>query len=669
MSYRHRKSHTESDGYDDAEGEDNYNSMDNEDNNESMKQQERNTFMSHYLNHDDSPSLNTDSKKYKQDDKERYQEDNNKEEDEEEEEGKNNSPQSNQDYNEVDDEDTEEPDLSETASFPTQEDLESIIVHPPESVPGDVEVRSVSSIEYGLLVSHNYSSVRSIGSTGSFKDRIGGSTGGISVGGGGSSVGGMSEKSETKSSTFLETDRKLSFTGSEDHAEGKMMIGAIPNGITYAASEMTVKSDAATICSGSVLEDIDMSSVGTVHSSGNLHTVVNGAADRQQAKRRQERGVEFASESSFTTMFTSGMMQGGSTGAGIAGSSSRNPQIPIHFRQIPAGSIAMNDMGPPLNRSLLERAASMGLSSMATSMAGSIRSYASSTGTTSRPGSVKSFGSQGASEVVHVDTDDCGGSIVDSDGHFSGGGQEETPHKVDPYKSEVNLPLDTLDGTDNVKNNDDDIGCDGGSFVQSTDVNLATFHDRLSVDHGRISPGGTVYKGRGVRRYQGRFMHLPLQRFRQNLNIALPIEGTVIGHGTKAATPDYFADNQGNSSDGEIPWRRGGSRSKSRSRSRDRSRSRERTRGSTRASSNRNWSRSRSPCTRRQRSPPRYHHEDRGSRGGSRNQYRNGNDHSRWRNNDHSPQNGSNYRRNRSFSSKYRGMTPRDPRHRGHNPK
>jgi len=33
---------------------------------------------------------------------------------------------------------------------------------------------------------------------------------------------------------------------------------------------------------------------------------------------------------------------------------------------------------------------------------------------------------------------------------------------------------------------------------------------------GRVSPGGTVYKGRGIRRYQGRYMHLPLKRFHQN---------------------------------------------------------------------------------------------------------------------------------------------------------
>mmetsp|Transcript_4065 Transcript_4065/g.7802 ORF Transcript_4065/g.7802 Transcript_4065/m.7802 type:complete len:621 (+) Transcript_4065:378-2240(+) len=560
----------------------------------------------------------------------------------------------------------EDRDFSESASFPTQEDLESIIVHPPGSVPGDVEVRSVSSIEYGLSVTHIYSSVRSIGSAGSFnKDhRIGGSSiGGISVGGGGSSVGGMSEKSETKSNRFLETDRKLSFftgsVGSEDHPieeeeeedeqeeERNVMIAAIPNGITYAASEMTVKSDAATICSGSVMEDIDISSVGTAH-SGNAHVVVNGVdrqpLQQQQGKRKQERGVEFASES--FPMYTPGMMlsspmQGSGSGSGYS-ISNRNSQIPIHFRQFTPGNITMNDMGPPLNRTLLERAASMGLSSMATSMAESIPSYASSTGTTSRPGSVKSFGSQGASEVVHVDTDDCGGSIVDSDGHFSGGGQEDTPQEVEMYKSKMNLDLDAALGAMG-HNKHYGNGCEVESHVQSNDISLATFYDRLSVDHGgQTSPEGIMYRGRRVNRYQGRII--------QNMNSSLAIEGTVIGHDTKSTTNNYFADHHDSNSDGEMRWRRDGSRSRSRSRDRSRSRERSAYRGGTRTNSNRMRSRSISPLTRRRRSPPRYD-EDRGTRGGSRNQYHN--DNARW-GNDQSSHNGSNYQNNRSFSTFHR---------------
>ena len=40
--------------------------------------------------------------------------------------------------------------------------------------------------------------------------------------------------------------------------------------------------------------------------------------------------------------------------------------------------------------------------------------------------------------------------------------------------------------------------------------------DSSDVPNGRVSPGGTVYRGRGVRRYQGRYMNLPMRRFHQN---------------------------------------------------------------------------------------------------------------------------------------------------------
>ena len=145
--------------------------------------------------------------------------------------------------NRSDDEDDSNSNISDTASFPTQEDLESIIVNAPGSVPGDVEVRSVSSIEYGVSFSHTYSSLRSIGSMGSGKVKIGSTTGG-SV----SSIG----EGETKA-CFAEHDRKPSFSGSDhDHPVSRVMITTFPT-----LSTETVKSDVATICSGSAMEDID----------------------------------------------------------------------------------------------------------------------------------------------------------------------------------------------------------------------------------------------------------------------------------------------------------------------------------------------------------------------------------------------------------------------------
>ena len=268
-------------------------------------------------------------------------------------------------------EEDESDSLSDAASFPTQEDLESIIVQPPESVPGDVEVRSVSSMELGISASFTYSSFRSTGSVGSWKDRVS-SVGCGSVGGGGSSIG----ESETKSC----------FTEHEHPA--RVMITTFPTTMTNATFE-TAKSDVATVCSGSVMEDIDISSHGTAQSP---------SADGKVGRRKHERGVEFALETS--TMFTH-------TSASFFSMHPLNKSLmaPSLLKSSPLqGPVAssltvtsiniLNDMGPPINRSLLERATGgLAGSYVASSLAGSVRSFVSSNGTPSRPGSAKSFGS------------------------------------------------------------------------------------------------------------------------------------------------------------------------------------------------------------------------------------------------------------------------------------
>jgi len=584
-------------------------------------------------------------------------------------ENSNNSNDDDSNQDDPDDESSNDSNFSDTASFPTQEDLESIIVQPPESVLGDdTEIRSVSSIEYFITANR---SMRSLGSMGSVKERI------DSIGGG-SSVGGMSEKSETKS-VFAECDIdiKLSFTGCDDAPVGKVMITTFPNGITYAASETTVKSDAATVCSGSVTEDIDMmASDGTVH-SGNANSTPNATSCQspfidKQWRRKNERGVEFATETSTWThsIFSSHPMNRNQHATTLFGASPVKGSV---LGSLSAKSITINDMGPPLNRSLLERAGSTGLSSLATSLAGSIRSYASSTGTTSRPSSVKSFGSLAASEVVHVDTDDCGGSIVLSDGLMI----EETLLKDRHHISET-VTFSTTEvtysmmGTSNMADPPEESGNDHGA------IPLTSLHDRLSVDQGRISPGGTVYKGRGVRRYQGRYMHLPLQRFHCSID-PLPVEGTVIGHETKSESEELSPRHQMDHWNRGRSWSRSRSRSRSlsrsRSRSRDRSRSRsrarERNRGGNHDGTKRAWSRSRSPSKRRNHSPQHFR-DDRDYRGGGRKHNKNFRRNNRpcresARCDSSGPRNRNNSRRGgrrRHTSPSNRGMTPRDPRHR-----
>ena len=616
-----------------------------------------------------------------------------------------NSNNSNDDDSNQDDPDDES---SGAASFPTQEDLESIIVQPPESVPGDdIENRSVSSIEYFISASR---SMRSLGSMGSVKERIDST-------GGGSSVGGMSEKSETKSVfadgdiklSFAEGDIKLSFTGIDDASVGKVVITTFPKGMTYAASETTVKSDAATVCSGSVTEDIDMASVGTVHSS-NPNSTPHATSGQspflvKQERRKHEREVGFATETS--TMWTHSVFSSSPVNRNQHATALNRPHATAldmpHattlFRASPvqghvlgslsATGITMNDMGPPLNRSLLERANSTGLSSLATSLAGSIRSYASSTGTTSRPGSVKSFGSLAASEVVHVDADDCGGSIALSDGLMIDETLLEDRHHIsETVTFSTTEVIYSMMGTSNMADPPEESGGDHGA-IPPPNCGLTSLHDRLSVDQGRISPGGTVYKGRGVRHYQGRYMHLPLQRFHCSID-PLPVEGTVIGHETKQEPKELSPRHQMDHWHRGRSWSRSRSRSRSlsrsRSRSRDRSRSRsrerERNRGGNQAGTKRAWSRSRSPPKRRIRSPQ-HVRDDRDYRGGGRKRNKNSNDQNRWRNNrpcrvsarcdSSGPRNRNNSRRSgscarggrkRHNSPSSRGMTPRDPRHR-----
>lgn len=103
--------------------------------------------------------------------------------------------------------------------------------------------------------------------------------------------------------------------------------------------------------------------------------------------------------------------------------------------------------------------------------------------------SVKSYdGSNDAGSAA--DTDDCGGSLdveTHSVGTRSIHSQDEAPPLSAAVLAEQELPEAAV------------------PLLSSA-----------PVENGRRSPGGTIYKGRGIRRYQGRYMHLPLKRFHQN---------------------------------------------------------------------------------------------------------------------------------------------------------
>jgi len=236
---------------------------------------------------------------------------------------------------------------------------------------------------------------------------------------------------------------------------------------SYAPSE-AAKSDIATVCSNSVVEDIDISSVDM-----NVPQTPNNIFPSPHSGTNLRRSVEFA-PSSFTQQLHKHF-------------SVHQTGEYMHFSSVQSNndqtqrSLLQNDMGPPLSRALL--------------MQGGLGST-----TGSRAGSVRSFGSNGASQnsdvVAHVDTDDCGGSLVES----------------------------VTDAQSIYSQEDIRCGPEAGSTISQIEkgkeqINgahpLLKSNSSLGQTNGRTSPGGTIYKGKGVRRYQGRYMNLPLKRFNQ----------------------------------------------------------------------------------------------------------------------------------------------------------
>mmetsp|Transcript_877 Transcript_877/g.2114 ORF Transcript_877/g.2114 Transcript_877/m.2114 type:complete len:611 (-) Transcript_877:1041-2873(-) len=270
-----------------------------------------------------------------------------------------------------------------------------------------------------------------------------------------------------------------------------------PTATSYAHPEAP-KSDIATVCSGSVVEDIDQFSVDMPqHQSERVTSTITSSTPRRSGSGGSTRAVEFAETSST-----------------IGESSSSFSHL--HRKQPPttgtAGTSSVNDMGPPLSRALLmqrdQQTTGMGgtgsiAGSVAGSAAGSVAGSVAGSTAGSRAGSVRSFGSRG-SVVAHVDTDDCGGSLLES-----GAEDLHSLHSQDDTKGEK----ETTQGGEGVMDLDHHKEDDNklpSSLVQSTE--LLEEHS----SSGRTSPGGTIYKGRGVRRYQGRYMHLPLRRFHQS---------------------------------------------------------------------------------------------------------------------------------------------------------
>ena len=244
----------------------------------------------------------------------------------------------------------------------------------------------------------------------------------------------------------------------------------------YPGSE-AAKSDIATVCSGSVTEDIDLASV----ASGGDGSQTTGNAMPLRVVERVGASIVMVGSGNFRRQGMRGKVEFAAESVALpsprltaARLNAQQPSQPSPLHTSKQQSLAlMNEMGPPLSRALLDQSA------IGESRSGSVRSFGSNAGK-----------SDNSDVAAQVDTDDCGGSLNESvDGEHSINSQEDI----------------RIDNVEKVAKKE-------GSEPHSL------LCDRLSTEHphGRTSPGGTIYIGKGVRRYRGRYMNLPLKRFHQN---------------------------------------------------------------------------------------------------------------------------------------------------------
>jgi hypothetical protein len=311
----------------------------------------------------------------------------------------------------------------------------------------------------------------------------------------------------------MSSARSVGSTGSQGSLRGVAALPSphllngetrFPTAASYASDAQ--RSDAATVCSGSVMEDIEVESV--VSADLNAQPTVNPTSPPSAVKMKSVNQLD-----------------------------SVLPQKLRHRQQLADHILAEqqnNTMGPPLSRSLLLQHPH----------------HHHNQDTLSRAGST------GSDVVAQVDTDDCGGSLdLEDSVHSQEESQEEDPQNEKALAAAAVNPL----------------------HCASSDPNSM----------GRISPGGTVYRGRGNRRYQGRFMKLPLKRFHHNgvhLGTCRPDSNEDDGRRTPYGSQASLQQNGGWEKRDRKPrgrrvacegrrLSRPGSRSRSRSRDRDQNRS------------------------------------------------------------------------------------------------
>jgi hypothetical protein len=287
----------------------------------------------------------------------------------------------------------------------------------------------------------------------------------------------------------------------------------------YQSSADAPKSDTATVCSSSMLEDIE--DVGSHYDGECSQTSSSKQHDHQYAppsglrRSNSKEGntlVDFAERSQ--AVFPK---QSKSSGPGHAAGISQEASLPNNDEDAPGGNGMQHrkGMGPPLSRHWL------------------LQHHGNSPFGT---GSVKSGGSNTGSDVFVNVGSDCGGSLTDMQSVLS---QEdaallttanfENSGETPSITASVALAakMDALDTSSNA------------SITTATEEEDEKKPHPLMCDQsgsktsGRISPGGTIYRGRGVRRYKGRFYALPLKRFHQDgvhLHSDSEPEGSITGN-------------------------------------------------------------------------------------------------------------------------------------------
>ncbi|CAB9521418.1 expressed unknown protein [Seminavis robusta] len=313
-----------------------------------------------------------------------------------------------------------------------------------------------------------------------------------------------------------------------------------PTAMSYMSDAQ--RSDVATVCSGSVVEDIEEESVISVDlnaQSASSATCASAGANPASPPC----AVKMTNVRSFQLLHVDASHPSSESVVPQKGSrNSYSLQLADH----------QHNMGPPLSRSLLS----------------------TNTDNLSRAGSVA-----GSDAAAQVDTDDCGGSL---------------DMEVHSVHSQAESQED--DGADSQQNGSQESADESTTIIKVPVVNpLLCSNNEADNGSGRTSPGGTIYKGRGNRRFQGRFMKLPLKRFHQNRVDGVDLGGTEPPiNANPFQTDDRKYTTQSSASQAKGGWenpqdrdshaRRGAKdgdaqQSRLRGRSRSRSRSRERENG------------------------------------------------------------------------------------------